>query len=141
MDQNQPKLYEISIRTTPERLWQALTDPELTQKYYFNTRAESDWKPGSPVVYRTQDGFVVLTGKVVEAEAPRRLVTTFEPTWSNEVANMAPSTVTWEIEPSGEESKLRLTHSGLDSASSDARGILDAWPPTLSSLKSMLDNS
>jgi len=131
--------YEILIRTSPERLWQALTDGEVTQKYYFNSRAESDWQPGSKVVYRNAQGGVDLEGEVLEAEPGKRLVTTFRPTWAPEVQGAAPSRLTWEIEPMGEACKLTLTHSGFDQASFDAGNMHMGWVMTVSSLKSLLE--
>ena len=140
MTQHAPQVYEINVRTTPERLWQSLTDPELTQQYYFGTRVESDWQPGSPVRYRNQQGGVDLKGEVLEADPPRRLVTTFRPTWAPDMAGGSPSTVRWEITPDGDTCKLTLTHEGLDPASPGADQILQAWQPTLSALKSALES-
>ncbi len=139
MSQNAPQIYEVEIRASPERVWQSLTDPELTQQYYFHTRVESDWTPGSSVRYRNAQGGVDLEGEVLEFDPPRRLVTTFRPAWAPDVAGSAPSTVSWEITPGGDMSRLTLTHTGLDPSSPGADQILQAWGPTLSGLKSVLE--
>jgi len=139
MSQNATRVYEIYIHSTPERMWQSLTDPELTQQYYFNTRVESDWKSSSTVVYRNPQGNVDLEGEVLEIDPPRRLVTTFKPTWAPQVTGTAPSTVSWEIESIGEACKLTLTHAGFDQDSPMADMIHNAWIQTLSSLKSLLE--
>src|SRR5919202_949788 len=104
MSQSPSRVYETDIRATPERVWQALTDPELTRQYYFNTRVESDWTPGSPIRYRNPQGGVDLEGEVLEVDPPRRLVTTFRPAWAPDMAGAPPSTLTWEIIPGGETS-------------------------------------
>jgi uncharacterized protein YndB with AHSA1/START domain len=72
-------VYQIYIRTTPERLWRALTDGDWTVRYYFASRVESDWRPGSPYLYRGADGATLLNGRVIASDPPRRLVTTFRP--------------------------------------------------------------
>jgi uncharacterized protein YndB with AHSA1/START domain len=128
-------IFEIFIRTTPERLWQALTDGNLTQQYYYGTRAESDWTPGAAYTFRAPDGTAMIDGEVLESDPPRRLVTTFRPTW----VEGAPTTVTWEIAPAGEACKLTLIHDGLDPASPLAESFRDGWARILSGLKTLLE--
>jgi len=135
------RVYEIDIRATPDRTWQSLTDPELTEQYYFGTRVECDWKQGSTVRYRDAQGNTALQGKVLEVDAPRRLVTTFEPKWAPQATGVDPSAVSWEILPSEEGSKLTLTHRGLDPTSPIAEEIHNAWMPTLSRLKALLETA
>ena len=91
-----------------------ITDPEMTQHYYFGTRIESDFMPGSPYVYRSPDGSPMLDGTIVESDPPRRLVMTFRPRWTGEGENAPVSRVTWEITPHEDQSKLALIHEGLD---------------------------
>jgi uncharacterized protein YndB with AHSA1/START domain len=103
-------VYQVYIRTTPERLWQALTDASLTEKYYYGTRIHADdWRAGAPYNMSYSDGRVVAEGTIVEWDPPRRLVTTFHALWSPEVAAEAPSTHVWEIEPAGESCRLSVT--------------------------------
>ena len=72
-------LLEIFIKATPERLWQAITDGSITEKYYFGGKAQSDWKTGSEYKYVSAEGHEMIAGKVIESDPPRKLVTTFIP--------------------------------------------------------------
>jgi uncharacterized protein YndB with AHSA1/START domain/DNA-binding transcriptional ArsR family regulator len=136
MDHAPTHVYEIFIRTTPDRIWQALTDPEITQQYYFfGSRVESDWQPGSPYTVSNPVGGTVVQGEVLEADPLRRLVMT----WRATFADIPTTTVTWTIEPIGDSCKLTLQHSDLDPATPVGQGIASAWAQLLSSLKSLLE--
>ena len=137
--QQQARVYETYVRATPERIWQALTDPEVTQQYYYYTRAESDWKLGSTVSYRNPEGNVDLEGKILEVAAPARLVTTFEPTWAPLEAGSSPSTVAYDIQSFGDITKLTLTHAGIDADDPSGAGVHEGWVQIVSSLKSLLE--
>jgi len=114
MTDNNSLSFEVDVRAPVDRVWQALIDPDLTQRYYFNTRVESNWKPGSPISYRDAQGHSALDGKIVEFAPPGRLVTTFEPKWMRQDQAGPASTVIWEISSNGKVSKLKLTHKDLD---------------------------
>ena len=101
----------VDIRATPERVWQAMTDPTLTREYFYGTDILSDWKPGSRWTSES-DGNVSLEGKIVEIDAPRRLVQTFHVTDDDPAASEDPSTVTWELTPMGDSTRLHLRHEG-----------------------------
>ncbi|HET6381152.1 MAG TPA: metalloregulator ArsR/SmtB family transcription factor [candidate division Zixibacteria bacterium] len=131
-------IYHIYIRTTPERLWQAITDPEMTQRYYFSSRVESDWKPGSRLEMRQPDGRLDLDGEVLEADPPRRLVHSFNIRWNPENRD-APSRVTWEIQPRGDTCLLTLTHDGFEAETDTYREVAGGWPLILSGLKTLLE--
>ncbi|MBV9689942.1 MAG: SRPBCC family protein [Ktedonobacteraceae bacterium] len=131
-------VYEIFIRSTPERIWQALTDGDLTQKYYFGCRVESDWKVGSTCNYYGPKGTIDLEGKIVEIEPQQRLVTTFEPKWFPP-SEEKPSILTWEIQPMQVVSQVKLTHAEIDDASFEAGQLHMGWLYCLSSLKSLLE--
>ncbi len=131
-------VYQIYIQAPPERVWQALTDPELTPQYYFGTRIESDFRPGSPYVYRSPDGSPMLEGTIVESDPPRRLVMTFRPLWTGE--GTPESRVTWEITPHENQSKLALIHEGLDLNSDLGRGVQDGWTQIISAMKTVLES-
>lgn len=133
-----PHVYEIFIRSTPERIWQALTDGDLTQKYYFDCRVESDWKPGSTCSYYNPKGTVDLEGEVLEIEPQSRLVTTFKQKWFPQPEEKA-STLKWEIQPMQVVSQVKLTHADIDDASFEAGQMHMGWLYCLSSLKSMLE--
>jgi uncharacterized protein YndB with AHSA1/START domain/DNA-binding transcriptional ArsR family regulator len=132
-------VYAIFIRTSPQRLWQALTDGAMTPQYYFGTSVDSSWQAGAPYQYTMPDGFIMLSGTVVEADAPRKLVLTFRPGWPTDEAEPHESTVTYEIEPMGEICKLTLTHEGLVAGSDLTRGVIDSWAQILSALKTLVE--
>ena len=130
-------VYQIYIQATPEQIWNALTDPAMTEQYYFGTRIDSDFQPGSPYVYRGADGAPMLDGEILENDPPRRLVMTFRPCWVGETA--AVSRVTWEITPEDRQCKLALVHEDLDLDSDLGRGVQDGWTRIMSGLKTLVE--
>ena len=136
------KIYEIYIKTTPERLWQAITDPELRSKYSFGVGVYSDWTPGAPYQARTTDltvspGVEIANGENVEVDPPLRLVQSFRAQWSDEVKREGESRVTWEIERVGDSCRLTVTHDQLR-AGANAQ-LYGGWPMILSGLKTWLE--
>jgi uncharacterized protein YndB with AHSA1/START domain len=127
------------IQTTPERLWDALTNPRITSQYFFRMAVESDWTPDSPVIYRGSDGEVGADGRVLIAEPPRRLVTTFALRFSPQVSGDRPSRLSWEIAPMGEVCKLTVTHDDADEGTMSARLIGARMPAVLNNLKLLLE--
>ncbi|MEO7674034.1 MAG: SRPBCC domain-containing protein [Pyrinomonadaceae bacterium] len=133
-------VFEVYIKTTPEKLWQALTDGTMTEKYYYGLRAESDWKSGSPYKYCGADGTTLLDGTVVESDPPKRLVTTFNPRWSPDSDVVYPeSRVTYEITETGGVCKLTLVHDDLAADNPMTEGIFRGWSEILSGLKTLLE--
>jgi uncharacterized protein YndB with AHSA1/START domain len=131
------KVYEIYIKTTPERLWQAITDEEMRSKYTFGAKVTSDWKRGSRYQQSTPDGRPLGEGENVEVEPPRRLVQTMRAEWSDDVKKEGTSRVTWQIEPIGDSCRLTVTHDQLrDGAHEELYG---GWPMILSGLKTLLE--
>ena len=136
------KVFEIYIKTTPERLWQAITDPVLRAKYTFGVGVYSDWTPGSSYVSRATDAIIgfdmlIAEGENVEVDPPHRLVQTFRPLWSDDVKREGTSRVTWEIEAVGDSCRLTVTHDQLrEGANSELYG---GWPMVLSGLKTLLE--
>ena len=136
------KVFEIYIQTTPERLWEALTNPEMRAKYTFGVRVRSEWKKGSPYEGEAggttvNPGMKIMEGENVEVDPPRRLVQTFRALWSDDVKNEGTSRVTYEIEPIGDSCRLRVTHGGLREGANDQ--IYGGWPQILSGLKTLLE--
>lgn len=132
------KIFETYIRTTPERLWEAITDPAVRAKYHFGVRIESDWTPGSDyaLTHPGADGPLV-EGENLFVDPPRRLVQTMHILWSEEAERQGTSRVTWEIEPVGDSCRLTVTHDQLsDSAPAEVYG---GWPMILSGLKTWLE--
>jgi uncharacterized protein YndB with AHSA1/START domain len=132
------KVFEIYIKTTPERLWEAITDSDMRRRYTFGWTVESDWTPGSPVTMRQPGSEEVWAeGENVELDPPRRLVQTMLATWSDEVKSEGPSRITWEIEPVGDSCRLTVIHDQLsEHAGAEQYG---GWPMILSGLKTLLE--
>jgi uncharacterized protein YndB with AHSA1/START domain len=132
------KVFEIYIKTTPERLWEAITDPELRQTYSFGLRIMSDWTPGSryEAVHASAPG-VFCEGENLEVDPPRRLVQSFTALWDEDVKAEGTSRVTWEIEPIGDSCRLRVTHDRLREGANDQ--LYGGWPMILSGLKTLLE--
>jgi uncharacterized protein YndB with AHSA1/START domain len=134
--------YVIHIATAPEKLWQALTDGALTQRYWYGRRVDSDWKVGSPVTfwYETAEGEAVSDrGIVLESNRPKRLSYTFHVEFIDELRDEHPSRVTLDIEPAGRDAKLTLIHDEFEPRSRILEGCRSGWPVILSSLKSLLE--
>lgn len=133
-------VYVVYIRTTPAKLWAAITRPELTRQFFFGTDVKSTFAAGSPIEYALTDPngrtIVPVTGEVLECDPPRKLVHTFR------FANLAdaPTRVTYEIEPAGEGVvRLTLTHEGFDGETPTWKEVGGGWPRVVSSLKSLLE--
>jgi uncharacterized protein YndB with AHSA1/START domain/DNA-binding transcriptional ArsR family regulator len=132
------KVFEIYIRTTPERLWEAITDPEIRSKYNFGARVDSDWTPGSRFEMSHPNAPGLLgEGEILEVDPPRRLVQSMVALWSDEVKSEGTSRVTWEIEPVGDSCRLTVTHDELREGANDE--LYGGWPMILSGLKTWLE--
>ena len=131
-------VFEIYIKTTPERLWEAITDPEMRAKYSFGVQTDSEWTPGSEYKSGVPGVIDIAAGENIEVDPPRRLVQSFNALWSDEVKSAGTSRVSWEIEPVGDDScQLTVTHDQLpDDANSELFG---GWPMILSGLKTLLE--
>lgn len=131
---------DIFIKTTPEKLWSALTDGKITQKYYFNSIAESTWEKGADYKYCDTDGKELIVGEVLESDPPRRLVTSFNPLWcEGEEVKMPTSRVTYEITQMGEACRLSLVHDELVAGDPNNEGFREGWASILSGLKTLLE--
>ena len=130
-------VFEIYIKTTPERLWEAITDPEMRAKYSFGVRTDSEWTEGSEYRSSVPGVIDIAAGENLEVDPPRRLVQSFTALWSEEVKSAGASRVTWEIERVGDSCQLRVTH---DQLPDDASGeLFGGWPMILSGLKTLLE--
>jgi uncharacterized protein YndB with AHSA1/START domain/DNA-binding transcriptional ArsR family regulator len=134
--QTMQKVFEIYIKTTPARLWKALTDTEMRRKYTFGAVVTSDWTPASRYQGVGQ-GTPIFEGENLEVDPPRRLVQSFRALWGEDVKSEGTSRVTWEIEPVGDSCLLKVTH---DQLREDANNQLyGGWPMILSGLKTLLE--
>jgi uncharacterized protein YndB with AHSA1/START domain len=132
-------VYEIFIKTTPERLWEAITDPEMRAKYSFGVAINSDWTTGSEYTAGVPGTIDIATGENLEVDPPRRLVQTFTALWSDEVKALGESRVTWEIEPVGDDScRLTVVHDRLAKGASPE--LYGGWMMVLSGLKTLLES-
>jgi uncharacterized protein YndB with AHSA1/START domain len=131
------KVFEIYIKTTPERLWEAITDNEMRAKYNFGVGVVSDWTTGSSYQGIHPRGGPIAEGENLDVDPPRRLVQSFNALWGDEVKAEGTSRVTWEIEPVGDSCRLVVTHGELrESVNSQIYG---GWPQILSGLKTLLE--
>jgi uncharacterized protein YndB with AHSA1/START domain/DNA-binding transcriptional ArsR family regulator len=132
------KVFEIYIKTTPERLWEAITDPAQRAKYSFGVGTESDWTPGSRYHSRHEGaGVEIAEGENLEVDPPRRLVQSFNALWADEVKAEGTSRVTWEIEPVEDSCRLTVTHDELREGANNQ--VYGGWPMILSGLKTLLE--
>jgi uncharacterized protein YndB with AHSA1/START domain len=130
-------VYTTYIETTAEKLWQALTDGDFTERYWFGHRVASDWKVGSPYRFARQ-GAPTNEGKVLVSDPPRRLAYTWD-SCSPEARRERTSRVTFDLEPRGKIVKLTVTHDELDERGVTLRNISFGWPVVLAGLKSLLE--
>jgi uncharacterized protein YndB with AHSA1/START domain len=138
LEEPMEKVFEIYIRTTPERLWEAITDPAIRAKYHFGVGAQSDWTPGSAyrLTHPGSDG-PLAKGENLVVERPRKLVQSMDVLWSDEAKAEATSRVTWDIEPVGDSCRLTVTHDQLREDTPEE--IYGGWPMILSGLKTWLE--
>jgi uncharacterized protein YndB with AHSA1/START domain len=137
-EETMEKVFEIYIKTTPERLWEAITDGELRQKYSFGVGVDSDWTQGSP--YRAVHpgaGIAISEGENLEVDPPHRLVQSFNALWGEDVKSEGTSRVTWEIEQVEDSCRLTVTHDQLREGANEQ--LFGGWPMILSGLKTLLE--
>jgi len=138
LEASMEKVFEIYIKTTPERLWQAITDPVMRSKYHFGVGIKSDFKPGSRYEQRHQNGPDLLgEGENLDVDPPRRLVQSMRALWGDDVKAEGTSRVTWEIHPVGDSCYLKVTHDQLREGANNQ--LYGGWPMILSGLKTLLE--
>ncbi len=128
------------IRTTQEKLWEALTDAEFMKRYWFGMHCESEWRAGSSWKLVNGDGKIFDAGEIVEAAPPRRLVIRWRHENKPELKTEGYSLCTMELEPSGSAIKLSITHTIECKPSQLIAAVSGGWPKILSNLKSLLEN-
>ena len=138
LEQPMEKVFEIYIRTTPERLWEAITDPTIRAKYHFGGGVTSDWTPGSHYTFgHPSTNAPLAEGENLVVEPPRKLVQTMHVLWSEAAEREGTSRVTWEIEPVGDSCRLTVIHDELSENAPEE--IYGGWPMILSGLKTWLE--
>ncbi len=132
------KVFEIYIKTTPERLWEAITNSDIRSKYNFGVQIKSDWTPGSR--YETSHPKAPAPlgeGEILEVDPPKKLVQTMVALWGEDVKAEGTSRITWEIEPVGDSCCLIVTHDQMRVGANDQ--LYGGWPMILSGLKTWLE--
>jgi len=132
-------VYTIYIRTTPEKLFEALTQPEFTRAYWGGVTHDTTWKPGSPWALKLPDGTIADSGEIVEIDPPRRLVVSWRHHLSPELNAEGVSRCTIELEPAGDSVRLTVVHSIAKRDSKLLQAVSTGWPAILSGLKSLLE--
>jgi uncharacterized protein YndB with AHSA1/START domain len=132
-------VYVMYIRTTPEKLWAALTDAEYMKQYWFGTSCESQWTAGSSWKMVHAGGEITDSGEIIEAERPRRLVIRWQHQSKPELKAEGESQCTMELEPIGAAVKLSITHTIERDPSKLIVAVAGGWPKIISNLKSLLE--
>jgi DNA-binding transcriptional ArsR family regulator len=136
LEKTMEKVYEIYIKTTPERLWHAITDTEMRRKYNFGVAVTSDFTKGSK--YEGVGGDrEILEGENLLVDPPRKLVQSYRALWGEDVKAEGTSRVTWEISPVGDSCLLTVTHDQLREGANTQ--LYGGWPMLLSGLKTLLE--
>jgi uncharacterized protein YndB with AHSA1/START domain len=131
-------VYVTYIASTPEKVFDALTSKEATGKYWLGNAAASDWKVGSPIEFH-REGKLVLQGRILENDPPRRLSYTFQAMHEPHNGKEAPSRVVFELEQQKDQVKLVVTHDDFPEGTQIFSSISNGWPLVLSSLKSYVE--
>jgi uncharacterized protein YndB with AHSA1/START domain len=132
-------VYVTYIRTTPEKLWSALTDAKFMKQYWFGMHCESQWTAGADWKLVSPDGQIFDSGEIVEAKPPERLVIRWQHQNKAELREEGASLCTLELEPGGEVVKLSITHSIERAPSKLIEAVSGGWPKIMSNLKSLLE--
>ncbi len=132
-------IYVTYIRTTPEKLWKALIEPEFTRRFWCNTTQQSEWKPGASWKILMPDGRVADSGEVVEIEPNRRLVLKWRNEFRPELKAEGYSRMTYKLEKEGNSVKLTVIHEIEKEGSKFIEAVSSGWPHILASLKSLLE--
>jgi len=132
-------VYVTFIRTTPEKLWRALIEPEFTRQFWMGTTQESEWKVGSSWRIAKPDGRTADSGEVVELEPYKKIVLKWQNHLFSQMTAEGFSRMTYELEPRGEMVRLTVTHTMEKSESEFIKAVSNGWPVILSSLKSLLE--
>jgi len=133
------KVFEIYIKTSPERMWQAITDPELRSKYNFGVGVHSEWTPGARLagIPRQAPTVTIFDGEILEIDPPHRLVQSYRALWSDEAKAEGTSRVTWQIEQIADSCRLTVIHDQLREGANEE--LYGGWPMVLSGLKTLLE--
>lgn len=135
------QVYSVFVRATPEQLWDAITKPEFTRKYFYGSIIESTFEQGAKYCgFAAEGGEQYVDGVIIDATPPTKLVTTWRAMWADALAAEPFSRVTWEIEATGNGvSKLTVVHDRLEEAPMTAESVGNGWSYVLSGMKSVVE--
>jgi uncharacterized protein YndB with AHSA1/START domain len=137
------QVYQVFIKASPEQIWDAITQPDWTEKYFYGSRASFDLRPGGRMlgVAAADESKQLVEGEVLESDPPRKLVHTWRALYEPELAAEEPSRVTWEIEQGDDGvSLLTVVHDRLEGAPKTAGSVSGpGWMRVLSGLKTVLE--
>jgi uncharacterized protein YndB with AHSA1/START domain len=135
------QVYSVFIRATPEQVWDAITKPEFTAKYFYGTVIDSTFEAGTPYVSRAADGGApMVEGEILDADPPRLLRQSWRSIWDEAQAGEPPSRVTWEVEAQEDgTTKLTVVHDQLEASPNTAASVSRGWSYILSGLKTLLE--
>jgi uncharacterized protein YndB with AHSA1/START domain len=138
---NTTQVYQVFIKATPEQIWEAITNPDFTEKYFYGSRIKSSFEVGSPYGgWSGDESEQLVDGEVLEADPPKRLSTKWRALWDPALADEPHSRVTWEIEAQeGGYSSLTVVHDQLEESLKTAEGVAGGWSFVLSGLKTVLE--
>jgi uncharacterized protein YndB with AHSA1/START domain len=141
MTEQATQVYAVFIRATPEQVWDGITKPEFTARYFYGSVIESTYEPGSPYLGWAEDrSQQYVEGEVLEADRPRLLRTTWRALYDADASAEPYSRVTWEIEPQdGGVTKLTVVHDQLEASPKTAANVAGGWSFILSGLKTLLE--
>jgi len=141
MTQTSTQVYQVFIKATPEKIWEALTSAEFTAKYFYGSKVESTLEQGSAITWHSGDGaHVMAAGTITEIDPPRHLQLSWNATWEPDMAAEEPSRVTYQVEEQeGGVSLLTVTHDKLERSPKTAEGVAGGWMMILSGLKTLLE--
>ena len=136
---NEQFVHVTYIRTTPEKLWQALTAAEFTERYWLQTRQISEWKPGAPWRAVNPEGTPIISGEIIAIEPPKKMVLSWRNETNPEIKAEGFSRVTYLLEPQGASVKLTILHEMDRAGSKLLQSVSNGWPLVLASLKSLME--
>lgn len=131
-------VYVVYIRTSPKKLWDALTNPKIVREYWFGLRIDTDWKAGSTWKFYYDDS-LMDSGKILESIPQKRLVRSWRCEWKPKLKAEGMSRCTYELKPAGKTVRLTITHTINREKSKFIAAVSEGWPMCISNLKSLLE--
>ncbi len=132
-------VFEVTIKSTPEKIWEAITSPDWSKRYLFDSAIRSDFRRGSKVEWNAANGAAMVDGEILEIDPPWRLVTTWRSLWDPSLAPEPASRVTWEIEERKGACLLRVTHDQLERSPKTRGAVTPGWRQIVDKLRDCVE--